>query len=301
MDATEQNERSSEALARRPAVLLTGATGFVGSHLASALRESCRLRTASRAEVGDLGPTTDWARALEGIDTIVHAAGPAHAKYPADELRRAIVEGAAALARQAARAGVKRLIYISSIRACARFTTDRPANEETPPNPDDAYGRAKLEAEQSIFAQSALRAIALRPPMVIGASAKGNFASLLRLLDTPLPLPFAGVHNKRNVISLASLAEAVRAAIEADHNAASSVFHIADQPAVSTADIARLVRSGMCRPERLFSAPGIAAIAPRALVRSLEVDDRKFRETFAYRGQDAREALEACGKAWASS
>lgn len=300
MDATAQNERSGEACARQPAVLLTGATGFVGSFLASALRHSCRLRTASREAIGDLGPVTDWAHALDGIDVVVHAAGPAHAKYPADVLRRAIVEGSAALAGQAARAGVKRFITISSIRACVSFT-DRPASEHTPPNPDDAYGRAKLEAEQAILAEAAMRPIALRPPMVIGANAKGNFASLLRLLDTPLPLPLAGIHNKRNVISLASLSEAVRAVIEAEHNAASGIFHVADQPAVSIADMARLVRSGMCRPQRLFSARGIEAIAPTPLVRSLEVDDRKFRERFGYRGQDAREALEACGKAWANS
>lgn len=300
MDAAEQNERSGEARARLPAVLLTGATGFVGSFLASALRDSSRLRTPSRQTVGDLGPMTDWGAALEGVDTVIHAAGPAHAKYPTDELRRAIVEGGAALAEQAARAGVKRFIAISSIRACVSVTTDRPAAEDTPPNPADGYGRAKLEAEQAILAEAALRPIALRPPMVIGANAKGNFASLLRLLDTPLPLPFAGIRNKRSVISLTSLAEAVRAVVEAQHNAVSGVFHVADQPAVSTADVARLVRSGMRRPERLFSAPGIDVIAPPPLVRSLEVDDRKFRESFGYRGQDAREALQACGKAWAS-
>jgi nucleoside-diphosphate-sugar epimerase len=301
MDATEQNGRASAARASQPAMLLTGVTGFVGSFLAAALRDRCRLRAASRQAIGDLGPTTDWREALDGIDVVVHAAGPAHAKYPADEVQRAIVEGSAALAAQAARAGVKRFIYISSIRACVSFTFGRPATEETPPQPDDAYGRAKLEAEQAILAEAALRPIALRPPMVIDANAKGNFASLLRLLDTALPLPFAGINNKRNVISLASLGEAVAAILDADQNPASGVFHVADQPAVSTAEMAALVRSGMCRPPRLFSAPGFAAIAPRPLVRSLEVDDRKFRETFAYRGQDAREALEACGKAWTSA
>lgn len=300
MDAKEKNERSTAQHAGLPAVLLTGATGFVGSHLAADLGNCCRLRTASRQVIGDLGPTTDWREALEGIDVVVHAAGPAHARYPADELQRAIVEGSAALTAQAARAGVKRFIYISSIRACVSFTTDRPVTEGTPPRPDDAYGGAKLEAERAILAETALRPIALRPPMVVGANAKGNFASLLHLLDTALPLPFGGINNRRNVISLTSLGEAVRTILEAEQNPAHGVFHVADQPPVSTEEMAALVRSGMRRPRRLFSAPGFGVIAPQPLVRNLEVDDSKFRNAFAYRGQDARQALEACGKAWAN-
>jgi UDP-glucose 4-epimerase len=306
MDATEQHQAASEARLRAPLVVVTGASGFVGSFLASAFAGSLRVRTTGRRALpgaldhhltGPLNSKTDWSAALEGVDAVVHAAGPAHAKYHPDELRRAIVDASAALAGQAARAGVKRLIYISSIHACVRHTSDRAVNEDTPVRPEDAYGRAKLEAELAVLADSALRPIVLRPPLVVGADAKGNFARLLRLLDTPLPLPFAGMRNKRNVISLNSLAAAVRAALDADA-AAAGVFHVADQPALSTTEIAKLVRSGMGRPSRLFSAPAVEAFAPRALTQSLEIDDSRFRARFNYAGHDARAALVACGKDW---
>lgn len=309
MDAADQERHESEALLHAPLLLVTGASGFVGSFIASTLRGSCRVRTAGRRAsggdsahhaVGGLGLETDWREALEGAEIVVHAAGPAHAKHSAEALRRAIVEGSAALAEQAARAGVKRFIYISSIRACASHSTGVALSEGAPPHPDDAYGRAKLEAEQAILAETALHPVALRPPLVVGPAAKGNFASFLRLLDTPLPLPLAGMNNKRNVISLASLGAAVRAAIENDEASAAGVFHVADQPAVSTTEMAALVRQGMGRPRRLFEARGIAAISPRPLVQSLEVDDRRFRTGFRYGGQDAREALLACGRAWAA-
>jgi nucleoside-diphosphate-sugar epimerase len=293
-----------ETAQRLPAVLVTGGTGFVGSSLGSALGADFHVSTASRRgsahAVGDIGPATDWRRALDGVDVVIHAAGPAHGKFPSDELRRAIVDASAALARQAANAGVKRFIYVSSIRASVSKTTQGPVDEDAPPHPDDAYGQAKREAELAILAETSLRPIALRPPLVIGANPKANLAQFLRLLDTPWPLPFAGIRNKRNIVSLASLAEAVRCIARATDNPATGVFHVADQPSVSTGEMAALLREGLKRPPRLFAPPGFELVAPKPLVQSLEVDDARLRKTFGYHGQNAREALIACGAAWAA-
>jgi len=307
MDGAEQHQHLPGRPSPAPSVLLTGATGFVGSFLAASLRAACSVRTAGRSvpaggyahvTVAAFGRESDWRRALDGIDAVVHCAGPAHAKHGEAELRRAIVDASAALAAQAARAGVRRFVYVSSIRACVSVTHGAAVSEEEPARPDDAYGRAKLEAEKAILAEATIQPIALRPPLVIGPGAKGNLGALLRALDTPLPLPFAGIDNKRNVISLPSLAEAVRLALE-PANPATGVFHAADQPALSTPQMAALLREGMGRPRRLFAAPAFKALAPRPLVQSLEVDDSRLRATFGYRGQDAREALVACGRAWA--
>lgn len=309
MDGEGRNEAGALDSARvAPIVLITGASGFVGAALAAALQGAARVRTAGRAAqpevpahymVGDLSSATDWRAALDGVSAVVHAAGPAHASFPPQELRRGIVDGSATLARQAAEAGVSRFIYVSSIRACVSRTFAAPANEDSPADPQDAYGRAKREAELAILAETSMRPVALRPPLVIGAHAKANLAKLMRLLDTPLPLPFAGIRNRRSFVSLASLAEAVGLVLQAERNPAAGVFHIADQPSVSTGEMAALLRRGMGRPPRLFSAPGMA-LAPSALTQSLQVDDARLRETFGYRGQDAREALVACGKAWAA-
>lgn len=282
--------------ARERTVLVTGASGFIGAFLCSALADSYRVRAASRRD-GVLAPDTDWSRVLEGVDAVVHAGGPAHTKIGPEEARRAIVDASAALARQAARAGVGRFIYISSVRACVDHTTHGAVDEATPPAPEDVYGRAKRDAELAVLAETSPNAAALRPPLVVGANPKANLAQFLRLLDTPLPLPFDGIRNKRNIVSLASLAEAVRLLL--DKREASGVFHIADQPAVSTGEMAALLRRGMGRPARLFSAPGVEFVAPRPLVQSLEVNDTRLREMVGYAGQDAREALIACGAAWA--
>lgn len=294
-----RSETANEAQART--VLVTGATGFIGASLSSALAATYRVRMASRrgpvahVMVCDLGADTDWARALDGVDAVVHAAGPAHTKLTAEEAQRGIVDSSAALARQAARAGVTRFIYLSSIRACVDHTLGESVSEETPARSTDTYGRAKRESEQAVFAESALQPVALRPPLVVGANPKANLLQFLKLLDSGFPLPFAGIRNKRNIVSLASLAEAVRLLLE---NGVSGVFHVADQPAVSTGEMAALLRQGMGRPARLFRAPGIERIASKPLVQSLEVNDARLR-ALGYRGQEASEALIACGAAWA--
>ncbi len=300
-----ESKAEAPASEAAPCVLVTGASGFIGSALAPALASSFRVRTAHRAPehlheqafaVGDLTADTDWRAALEGADAVVHLAGPAHARFDRDALRRAVVDGSAALVRQAADAGVRRFVFVSSIHASAKRTHGTPLAESIAPQPGDAYGEAKLAAEAVVMARTELNPIVLRPPLVFSPDAKGKFGQLLRLLDSDMPLPLGGVANRRNLISLTSLNAAIAAVLNAPPK--SGVFHVCDEPAVSTTDIASLLRQGMGRARRLFTAPGFSALAPRALVESLEVDASQFRGVFGNTGVNVRDALIACGRDW---
>lgn len=290
-------------------VLATGATGFIGAALVAALSaRGMAVRAASRRPplgsdavlVPDLGRDTDWRAALADIETIVHLAGPAHAAHPEPYLRRAIVEASEALARQAETAGAKRLIFVSSIKAAAAHAPGRMLSERDPPKPGDAYGRAKLAAEQALLGHTGLSPVILRPPLVFAPNAKANFAKLLRVADTNAPLPFAGLDNRRSLISLASFIEAILAVL-AKPDGACGVFHLADQPALSTPQIIDALRCGLGRPPGQFRLPGVSLLAPPALTASLAIDDARFRAEYGYgpRGDiDVRKALEQCARDW---
>ncbi|MGQ0532422.1 MAG: NAD-dependent epimerase/dehydratase family protein [Caulobacteraceae bacterium] len=285
-----------------PTLLVTGASGFIGSSLKVALARGFAVRAIGRhpdtqndCAVGDIGPDTDWSRALDGVDAVIHLAGPAHANTPATVLQHAVVGGSCRLAEQAAARGVRRFLYVSSIKAAAD-RTDAPIDETSPPRPLTAYGRAKLEAEGAVLEQFP-GAIVLRPPLVHGPGVKGNLRRLMRLLDSNLPLPLAGFRNKRSLISLSSFCSASVAALTAS-DGPSGVFHVCDHPAVSTSEIAALLRQGMGRARGLFQMPGVASFAPAALGDSLEVDDSRFRASYAFSGADTRAALVSTGHAW---
>jgi nucleoside-diphosphate-sugar epimerase len=291
-------------------VLITGASGFIGGALTDSLaRQGISVRAAARrapanlnhraarAEapnkgergaiermiVGDLGRDTDWRGALAGVDAVVHLAGPAHARFSAAQLRRAIVEATRSLAEQAASAGVSRFIFISSLKASARAP--------------DGYGIAKRDAERALLAHAKLRPVALRPPLVFAPDAKASFAQLMRLADTPAPLPFAGIANARSLISRASLLEAITAVLR-QPDGPSGVFELADAPALSTPAIIAALRRGLGRPARLIRVPGIALIAPTALTQTLVADASAFMQVYGWRGVDAAAALEACAADW---
>ncbi len=286
-------------------VLVTGGTGFIASALIQALAPTWNVRVSQRREarspqdyvVGDMGAGADWGRALDGVGTVVHLAGPSNSYFADDVIQRGIVGGAQELVQQAEAAGVRRFIHVSSMKACADSSEGGPLAEDDEPRPSDAYGRSKLEAERIVLARAALKPIVLRPPLVYAANAKGNLSKFLARLDTPAPLPFGGVKNRRSLIALPSLVDAIIAVLRNESEPV-GVFHVADEPPVSTPEMATLLRQGMGRPSRLFTMPGFEAVGPAPLVRSLAVNASKFRETFKYAAVDTRAGLVACGKAW---
>ena len=286
-------------------VLVTGGTGFIAAALIQALAPTWNVRASQRREaqgpqdyvVGDMGSGADWRRALEGVGAVIHLAGPSNSYFPDDVLRRGIIGGTRELVEQATAAGVRRFIFVSSMKACADASQGAPLNEEDEPQPSDAYGRSKLEAEGIVRECAPLNPIVLRPPLVYAATAKGNLSKFLSRLDTPAPLPFGGVKNQRSLIALPSLIDAIITVLRHEGEPV-GVFHIADEPAVSTPEMATLLREGMGRPSRLFAIPGFETFGPPPLVRSLAVDASRFRKTFSYTGVDTREGLVACGKAW---
>ena len=286
-------------------VLVTGGTGFIATALIQALAPTWNVRVSQRREargpqdyvVGDMGAGADWRRALDGVGTVIHLAGPPNSYFPEDVLRRGIVGGTQELVEQASAAGVRRFVFVSSMKACADISQDSPLKEDDEPRPSDAYGRSKLEAERIVLEHARLNPIVLRPPLVYAATAKGNLSKFLSRLDTPAPLPFGGVKNRRSLIALPSLIHAISTVLRHESEPV-GVFHVADEPAVSTPEMATLLRQGMGRPPRLFAMPGFEMFGPPPLVRSLAVDSRRFRKTFGYTGMDTRAGLVACGMAW---
>jgi len=286
-------------------VLVTGASGFIGAPLSDALRaRGAIVRTAGRsarsdAQIASLNAQTNWRAALEGVEAVVHLAGPAHARFDESVLRAAITDATAALAAQAQDAGVRRFVFISTIKASAARTHAHAVSERDPPAPEDAYGRAKLHAERALLAHGALNPVVLRPPLVHAHDAKANFAALLQLAASPAPLPFAGVKNRRSVIARTAFIEAVCAALG---DGPAGVFHVADQPALSTPEIIAALRRGLGRAPGLFDAGPLAQLAPAALTESLESDDSAFRAAYGYGASaNAATALEKTARAWAAA
>jgi nucleoside-diphosphate-sugar epimerase len=253
-------------------ILITGATGFVGRALVAALREH-ELVTPSRAMLGTIGPATDWRPHLAGVDAIVHLANRAHdSRVGEAEIKRVNVDGSRRLAEQALEAGVARFVYLSSVKAMAECSV-HPLSERDVPMPASAYGRTKLAAERSLR-ELPLQLLTLRPPLIVGPGAKANLRSLLRLADTPWPLPFGEIENRRSMLALSNLVDAIRLGLE---TRVSGTYLLADEPAVSTAWLLERLRSSLGRPARLLRAPEIVRrLAPAALVEDLEIDSRGF-------------------------
>src|SRR5262249_47814742 len=148
------------------------------------------VRTPRRGEIGELGPNTDWPRVLGGIEAVVHLAGVAHNRQTEAVFQRANLQGTQKLALDAARAGVKRFVFLSSVKAAAERSEERPLTEKDPPAPVTPYGRSKLAAERMVLTFQGLQPVVLRPPLVFSARAKANFRSLLHFAASGLPAPF---------------------------------------------------------------------------------------------------------------
>lgn len=253
-------------------VLVTGASGFVGSalcaHLAGrgfAARRAVRsLSTGVNGDIvtiDEIGPKTEWEAALSSVNAVIHLAARVHTlrDTTADSLveyRRVNLEGTRHLALAAARKGVSRLVFLSSIKVNGDASS-RALTESDLPNPEDPYGISKREAEDAlheIAARTGLEVVILRPPLVYGPGVKANFLRMLRWVDRGIPLPLASLNNRRSLVYVGNLVDAIVKCLE-HPSAAGETFLVDDGEPVSTAQLLREIGAALDRPARLLPMP----------------------------------------------
>lgn len=284
-------------------ILITGATGFVGTGLVGELsnrqlahRSISRKRRDGFYAIGDIDGATDWSDALAGITTVVHLAARVHvmkesAADPLVAFRSANVEATLNLARQSAKAGVKRFIFLSSIKVNGETTDGRSAfTADDIADPHDPYGQSKHEAEQALLTlarTSDMQVTIIRPPLIYGPGVKANFAALLKLTRSRLPLPIGSIDNKRSLVFLGNLVDFIICCIGSE-KAANQIFLVSDDEDVSTSELVRRLGGEMNVKPLLIPVPrrlmetvakfaGKGAITNR-LFGSLQVDIQKSRE-----------------------
>jgi nucleoside-diphosphate-sugar epimerase len=255
-------------------VLVTGANGFIGRILCStltdkghAVRGTFRFqekfihyrKSMDCVAVGEIGPDTDWTEALRGVDVIIHLAARVHvmkesATDPLSEFRRTNVAATEHLAKMAAKAGVKRFIFLSTVKVNGEQTKDTPFNENDIPCPEDPYAVSKWEAEQALHKisdETGLEVVILRPPLVYGPGVKANFLRLLQVVDRNIPLPFLNIDNRRSFIYLENLVDAIVTCCT-HPNAKGETFLVSDGEDVSTPELIRMIASAMNKKAKLF-------------------------------------------------
>jgi nucleoside-diphosphate-sugar epimerase len=257
-------------------ILLTGASGFVGKGvLKTAQQRSLKIRPVFRSMdvakghheavlVSGLDGSADWSQALKGIDVVIHAAARAHimreeALDPLAEYRRVNVEGTLNLAYQAAAAGVRRFIFISSIKVNGEASAQgRPFTADDTPAPEDAYGLSKAEAEEvlkQVAQETGMEVTIIRPPLIYGPGVKGNLDTLINWARRGIPLPLGGAtHNRRSLVGLDNLVDLIL--VCADHpKATNQTFLISDGEDISTFELLRKIGKALGRPARLIWVP----------------------------------------------
>jgi nucleoside-diphosphate-sugar epimerase len=286
--------------------LVTGANGFVGRALCrdairrgfqvrGAVRSHCELPSGAEVSiVGALDCETNWIDALDGVEVVIHLAARVHvmednSSDPLAEFRKVNVAGTEHLARAAAAAGVKRFAYVSSIKVNGEATFGEVSfTENDTPNPQDSYGISKWEAEQALHRvakETGLEVVIVRPPLVYGEGVKGNFAQMLKVLTKSVPLPFASVKNRRSLIYVGNLVDAL--ILCATHPAAAGqTYLVCDGEDISTPDLLRQLGAATGHPARLFPCPAaLLKLAGRLtgkadqierLLGSLRVDSSKI-------------------------
>lgn len=255
-------------------VLVTGATGFVGTVLCEVLADAgCTVRAALRQQrilppsvsesivVGDIGAVTEWRAALRGVDAIIHAAARAHvlgdSAANADRYMESNARSTLRLAQTAAQAGVRRFVLLSSIKVNGEGTTSRPYGAADVPAPQDAYGRSKLAAESAlaqIAATTGMETVSVRPPLVYGSGVRANFLRLLSWVDHGRPLPFGAIDNRRSLISVWNLCDLLLRVVQTS-TAPARVCLASDGEDLSTPDLIRRIAATMNRRVHLLPVP----------------------------------------------
>ncbi|RJG23679.1 NAD-dependent epimerase/dehydratase family protein [Massilia cavernae] len=285
-------------------ILITGANGFVGTALCTALRgRAIPIVAATRhghnpgeIAVGELDGATDWRAALAGCGTVIHLAARVHMMddHVADPLqayRQVNVEATLQLARQAVEAGVRRFVFVSSVKVNGESTTGRaPYSGADMPQPRDPYGQSKMEAEAALFAlarETSLEVVVVRPPLVYGPGVRANYLNLLKLVRKGVPLPLGAVKGRRSMVSLDNLVDLLIRC--AQHPAArGGVFMVSDGADLTVAELVSLMASALGKrvtlvpvpPALLYALAGLAGkqgVADR-LLGSLQVDIAHTRE-----------------------
>ena len=257
-------------------VLVTGATGFVGSGVVSRLAAedvetlACVRRDIDPMQEGvrdmlvaELTANTDWRQVLAGVKSVVHLAARVHLMHdtaadPVTAFRAVNVDGTLNLARQAADTGIKRFVFISSVKVNGESTQPgRAFTEADAPNPQDAYGLSKHEAEQGLrqlSADTGMEVVVIRPPLVYGPGVKANFAALMRAVQRGWPLPLGAVHNQRSLVGLDNLVDFIVTCIT-HPQAANQTFLVSDGQDLSTTELVRGMAQAAWVPARLLPVP----------------------------------------------
>jgi len=247
-------------------ILVTGANGFIGKALCSYLenqhhsvvRAVRNAKDNTETEIGFINADTDWSLPLGGCDYVVHLAARVHKKDQGnfDVYKQVNSDAAINLAMQANSCGVKRFIFISSVSIYGHERSQA-YKEDDPHNAVSAYGKSKAHAEDALYAyckNTNMEITILRPPMVYGPEVGANFLKLLNLVRTGAPLPFAGIHNKRSLLYIGNLIDAVEVCLT-HQNAANRTFNVSDLEDYSTEELVRQIASIMGKSERLFYMP----------------------------------------------
>lgn len=275
------------AVSQTGLTLITGATGFVGSGVVARLAAegvetlACvRRDIVSMPEgvrivpVAELTANTDWRQALAGVKSLVHLAARVHVMQdieadPLTAFRAVNVGGTLNLARQAAAAGVKRFVFVSSIGVNGSQTVSGiPFRETVQSNPHNAYALSKWEAEEGLIqiaSETGLEVVIIRPPLVYGRNAPGNFGSLMRAVQRGWPLPLGSVHNQRSLVALDNLVDFIVTCITHPH-AANQTFLVSDGQDLSTTELVREMAQAAGVPVRLLSVPVWALQAGASLL-----------------------------------